>query len=296
MNEAQLYLNIAIWSQVLSSIVFIGVLVFVWYRWLLPLLMAAQDRSNRQIAEAERHRDEAKAALQTLREDIEGAHHDAKLIEQRVNDRSDHERQALLQETAEAGERALAEAGRELERARAAARQRRYAIAIAALAREQDAVERVSADLQAILGVIGASKRIREFFESPVIDRPAKERALAEVFEGKVHPIALHALLLLVRKRRETFLSAIVSEYLALEREARGIEKLKLETARELDPAEYDRLVAQLERLYSKKFEVTHVVDRSLIGGLRIMMGDRRIDASISGRLDSLARELSHIS
>jgi F-type H+-transporting ATPase subunit delta len=171
---------------------------------------------------------------------------------------------------------------------------RRYAIAIATLAREQDAVERVSADLQAILSGIGGSKRIREFFESPVIDRPSKERVLAQAFEGKVHPIALHALLLLVRKRREPFLSAIVAEYLALEREARGIERLTLETARPLDPAEYDRLVARLEQLYSKKFEVTQVVDPSLIGGLRLMMGDRRIDASISGRLDGLARELLH--
>jgi ATP synthase F1 delta subunit len=173
---------------------------------------------------------------------------------------------------------------------------RRYAIAIATLAREQNAVERVSADLQAILGVIDAPVRIREFFESPVIDRPSKERVLAEAFEGKVHPIALHALLLLVRKRRETFLGSIVAEYLALEREAHGAEKLTLETAHPLDPAERDRLVARLEQLYSKKFEVTHVVDPSLIGGLRLMMGDRRIDASISGRLDGLARELSHTS
>jgi ATP synthase F1 delta subunit len=172
---------------------------------------------------------------------------------------------------------------------------RRYAIAIATLAREQDAVERVSADLQAIRGVIDAPGRIHEFFESPVIDRPSKERVLAEAFDGKVHPIALHAMLLLIRKRREAFLGPIVAEYLALERETRGIEKLTLETARPLDPAECEKLVARLEQLYAKKFEVTYVVDPSLIGGLRLMMGDRRIDASISGRLDGLARELSHI-
>jgi F-type H+-transporting ATPase subunit delta len=52
-------------------------------------------------------------------------------------------------------------------------------------------------------------------------------------------------------------------------------------------------LVARLESVYGKKFEVTEVVDPSLIGGLRLMMGDRRIDDSISGRLNTLARELS---
>ena len=73
MND--LYISIAIWSQVISSVVFLAALVYMWSRWILPVVMTAQDRSNRQIAEAERHRDEAKAALQTLREDIEGARH-----------------------------------------------------------------------------------------------------------------------------------------------------------------------------------------------------------------------------
>ena len=124
MSDVQFYIKIAIWSQVVSSVVFIAVLVYIWSRWIYPVVLAAQDRSNRQIAEAERHRDEAKGALEALRREIETAHHDAKLIAERVDERADHERQALLREAEEAGERALADAGRELERARAAGRQR----------------------------------------------------------------------------------------------------------------------------------------------------------------------------
>jgi F-type H+-transporting ATPase subunit b len=124
MNEMQLYLQIAVWSQVLSSIVFIAALVFMWFRWLLPVFLAAQERSNRQIAEAERHRDEVKAALETLRSEIRTAHHDAELIVTRATDHAEHERQALLSEATDAGERALSNAGQELDRARAAARRR----------------------------------------------------------------------------------------------------------------------------------------------------------------------------
>lgn len=171
---------------------------------------------------------------------------------------------------------------------------RRYAVAVAMLAREQDAVDRIGADLNALGAAMGSLGLVRDFFESPVIDRPAKERVLSEVFEGKIHPIALHTLLLLVRKRRENLLGAIVAEYLALLREARGVERLTLETARTLDPAEHDRLIARLEAHYGKKFEVTEIVDPRLIGGVRMMLGDRRIDASVSGRLDALARDLAH--
>lgn len=123
-NETQLYIHLALWSQIISSIVFIGVLVYMWFRWIMPVVLAAQERSNRQIADAERHRDEVKGALETLRSEIETARHDAELIAQRAASRAEHERELVLKEATEAGERALADASRELERARTAARYR----------------------------------------------------------------------------------------------------------------------------------------------------------------------------
>jgi F0F1-type ATP synthase membrane subunit b/b' len=151
MNDSQLYLEIAVWSQIVSSIVFIGLLIYMWVRWLMPVVLAAQERSNRQIAEAERHRDEVKGALEALRQEIETARHDALLIGQRANTRGQHERELLVKEATEAGERALADAAREHERARAAARRRlRDEIVERALhlARE-DAARRVGPQLDA---------------------------------------------------------------------------------------------------------------------------------------------------
>ncbi len=170
---------------------------------------------------------------------------------------------------------------------------RRYAIAVITLAREQDVVEPVGADLVTISNAIGKKGLIRDFFVAPVIERREKERVLSEAFAGRVHPIAMHTLLLLVRKRRETLLGAIVAEYLALERAALGVETLTVESARALDREERLRLLSRLQALYGKKFDVTELVDPQLIGGLRIVMGDRRIDATISGRLNALARELA---
>jgi F0F1-type ATP synthase delta subunit len=37
---------------------------------------------------------------------------------------------------------------------------------------------------------------------------------------------------------------------------------------------------------------VTQRIDPTLLGGVRITMGDRRIDGSLAGRIDELAREL----
>jgi F0F1-type ATP synthase membrane subunit b/b' len=165
MNDSQLYFHIAVWSQIISSIVFILVLIWMWMRWVMPVLLAAQERSNRQIAEAERHRDEVKIALDVLRGEIESARHDADLIEERAAARAQHERQALLDEVTEAGERAVTDAGQELDRARAAARQRlRDDMVVRALqAAREEGARRMSAALDA---------RFVESFTSS-LERPA---------------------------------------------------------------------------------------------------------------------------
>ncbi len=169
---------------------------------------------------------------------------------------------------------------------------RRYATAIFQLAAEQKAVDQVGSELRILSEAIEDNKSALNFFLSPVVEREQKERTLVAAFEGKAHPIALHAMLLLVRKRRERLLREIVREYEALEIAARGLEPLTVTSAKPLAAAELSRLVAQLEKIYGKKFEVTQRVQPDLIGGLRILMGDRRVDGSVEGRFQELARTL----
>ncbi|MHB8148472.1 MAG: ATP synthase F1 subunit delta [Vulcanimicrobiaceae bacterium] len=169
---------------------------------------------------------------------------------------------------------------------------RRYATAVFSLASEQQAVERVGSDLAAIETAIGTDAATKEFFVSPVVDRFDKERILLATFRGRLHDIALHTLLLLVRKRREALLRELIEQYRRLEQQSRGAEPLTVTTAQALPAAELQAMVKRLEAIYRKTFDVTVKSDPTLIGGVRIMMGDRRIDGSVAGRLEALSREL----
>ena len=169
---------------------------------------------------------------------------------------------------------------------------RRYALAVFQLASEAGAVDGVGKDLHTIGSAIYDDESTKGFFLSPVIDRKEKARVLEAAFGGKSHEIALHTLLLLVRKRREALLREVVRQYAALEMEGRGAEPLELTSAKELTKDELRSLVDRLEKTYGKKFDVRQKVDPSLIGGVRIMMGDRRVDGSVEGRLEELTRTL----
>ena len=169
---------------------------------------------------------------------------------------------------------------------------RRYAQAVFDLAQEQSAVERVGRDLTVLSDAILSDAQTRAFFVAPIIDRKAKEQALTASFAGKTDELALHTVLLLVRKRREALLREVVNQYRAIEMNARGARPLTVTSALQLSSQQLSELVNDLEKRYATHFEVTQKVDPDLIGGVRIMMGDRRIDGSLAGRLDELSREL----
>lgn len=169
---------------------------------------------------------------------------------------------------------------------------RRYATAVFQLAQAANNAGGVGNDLSHIVRTISEDATIAEFFISPVVQRADKERALLAAFDGKISEIAMHALLLLVRKRREAILGDLLTEYRKLELASRGLEPLTVYTAHEIPESELRSMVERLENTYSKKFDVTVKRDPALIGGVRIVMGDRRIDGTVAGRLEELTRTL----
>jgi F-type H+-transporting ATPase subunit delta len=169
---------------------------------------------------------------------------------------------------------------------------RRYATAVFQLATEDNAVDAVSHDLHTFVATLASDRDVDSFFRSPVIDRVEKSDVIAQAFD-RLNPIALHTILLLIRKRRETLAPEIVRQFDLLERAARGARTLQVTSARALSPTELDGLVAKLSGAFDTPFDVTQTVDPELIGGVRITMGDKRIDGTIAGRLDDLARMLS---
>jgi F-type H+-transporting ATPase subunit delta len=169
---------------------------------------------------------------------------------------------------------------------------RRYATAVFQLAQEADKVSGVQHDLHTFVAALGADEDVRKFFRSPVVDRAEKETVVSQAF-AKLDPIALHTILLLIRKRRESMAEEIVAQFDVLEREARGAQELRVTSARPLAQAELDAIVRRLSDAYRTRFDVTQSVDPSLIAGIRITMGDRRADGTIAGRLDDIARLFS---
>jgi F-type H+-transporting ATPase subunit b len=153
------YDAIAFWSQIAGFVLFALALVWAWSKFLTPALTASAKASNERIALAERHREEMYAAVESLRHAIEGAKLDAHAMLARVKERAQHERDAILAEAKDAGERSVRNAEGELARSRMAAREQlREALASKALE-----IARTSANMR--IDMTTNAQIVREFIE-----------------------------------------------------------------------------------------------------------------------------------
>ncbi|HET7689377.1 MAG TPA: F0F1 ATP synthase subunit delta [Nocardioidaceae bacterium] len=122
-----------------------------------------------------------------------------------------------------------------------------------------------------------------------VADRRALVRGL---LEGKVAPPAVRLAEQAVAGSHRT-VAVAVAEYQKVAARHRSRLVGVVRVARELSEQDLARLEAALTRQYSRAVHLNVVVDRAVIGGLKVELGDDVIDGTVSSRLDDARRKLA---
>ena len=168
---------------------------------------------------------------------------------------------------------------------------RPYAEAAFSLAREQNALPVWSQMLKLASSVVGDA-RIGEALDNPKLDAPAKESLLLSICGDRLNAEGRNFVRLLVEADRIALMPAIAALFDTLKDDADGVAKATIETAFELSAEDLADLTIALERRFKRKIEASVVVDRDLIGGARITVGDNVIDGTVQERLRAMAVQL----
>ena len=142
--------------------------------------------------------------------------------------------------------------------------------------------------------------RIAEFMGNPEVEgvlentRIATDAKLALIESAliDVSPQALNLARLIVRKGRTRLAPEIATEFARLSDESQGISHAIAVTAVPLSEAERVALVDRLQAQTGKRILLETEVDPSLIGGLRLQIGDKMVDGSTRARLSALRENL----
>ncbi len=166
---------------------------------------------------------------------------------------------------------------------------KRYAEALINLAVEKDVIEAYQNELTVLSDIYGSERELRAFLLSPKNSVDTKKSMLSSLFGGKVQPDLLNLLFLLLDKGRISFLPGIGREFIRLADEKRSILHIAIMTPIPLDQAHIDRIGERFRKLYnSSSVKATVNLDPTLIGGVKVAVGDKLYDGSVSGRLSKL--------
>ena len=167
-----------------------------------------------------------------------------------------------------------------------------YAKALFKLAEEQGTLVAVAEELVDLAKLVEQHKELSSLFVHPTIDRGERARSIIKLFDGRVSGVVLNFLLVLNRKGRLGYLRAIGAAFDKLLKAKRGEVDVEVHTARPLDAGQVEHVAARISKFLGRKAIVHQHVDSKLIGGLRIRIGDRLIDASVAAQLRKLSRQL----
>jgi len=169
---------------------------------------------------------------------------------------------------------------------------KRYAVALFELAKENQILPAVVDDIRGIQEVASANPGFRELMTSPKISSERKKSILKELFT-QANPLVLNTLYVLLDAKRLGELNDVAEEFILLANKAFGIAEAKVYSVRPLTDEEQRSLSAAFAAKIGKTaLRIENVVDPSLIGGLRLQVGNRIYDNSIRAKLDRLKRQM----
>ena len=165
---------------------------------------------------------------------------------------------------------------------------RSYAEALFELGEKHQEAAAYGTWLDDLARMIESSPEMRAFMLTPKIPAEAKQTALRSAYAGRVSPMFLNFLQIVVRKRRQGLFADIAREYHDLLDERLGRLHVEVTVARAGAAGSETDLAQRLSRSLGKTV-VPHVsVDPAILGGVVIRYGDRVLDGSLRRQLVAL--------
>ncbi|MDR3349144.1 MAG: ATP synthase F1 subunit delta [Acidaminococcales bacterium] len=171
----------------------------------------------------------------------------------------------------------------------------KYAQALFELAREEGSLPKVKEDIRFMAAVFAQNAQIGDFLENPFAERNARKNAIEEIFKAYVQPLSLKFILVLAEKRMEKLLPLVLKAFNSLLYEEEGIVEIRVTTARNLSESEYGLISEKLAAALKKPVMLERHVDKGIVGGMIVQIGDRLINGSVSKKLRDFSRLLDNI-
>ncbi|MBL4652817.1 MAG: ATP synthase F1 subunit delta [Flavobacteriales bacterium] len=169
----------------------------------------------------------------------------------------------------------------------------RYAKSLLSLAIEQKVLEDVNKDMSFVASTCKSSSDLMLLLKSPIVKTDKKRSILNAIFSKKVGKLVLSFLEIITKKKRESIILDIALAFTAQYNSHKNITSAKVSTAVALDKDLKSKIMEIVKTASKGEVEIEEEINKELIGGFVIKIGDQQVDSSIQSKLQKLKREFS---
>lgn len=169
---------------------------------------------------------------------------------------------------------------------------KRYADALFQLASEKEVADKLISELEIVKEVFQNEAQLNAFLTDPRITNEQKHTLIDSSF-GKLDKYIVNTLKLLAERGRASNVATIVDEYVRLYNESRGTEIATVYSTRALTDDEKAQIATSFKTRFNKKeIIIKNEIDPSLLGGMKIRVGNTIYDGSVQNKLNRMKQNI----
>ena len=166
---------------------------------------------------------------------------------------------------------------------------RRYAHALFELVQEGIKLR----DDLAVVAEVAANDEVARLLQAPECPASIKQNILLKASGGKVAPEVERLVAMLCERGKSELVPEIHALLEDMIRQAESEVDAEVIVAAEMESTLQDKLAKALTDSTGRKVRLNFSIDKGILGGMIVRLGDRKIDYSLRTRLDGLRRSLS---
>lgn len=163
---------------------------------------------------------------------------------------------------------------------------------LAADAGGDEKVTEIADEIEQICDLVSSNQELEKFFSSPIIDSANRNRALSAIFSNKITDLTLRFLLVLNNKGRLNHLQQIAVAYDQLVQDAMGRVEVDIFTPTPIDADSINTIKVKVQKMLGREPVLHPYVDPTMLGGVKLRIGDQLIDGSVQTKLRRLSESI----
>lgn len=170
---------------------------------------------------------------------------------------------------------------------------KRYAEGLLRVAIKNNKVNEVEDNLFDFISSVWSNKEVRNFLTHPKLPFSIKEQMLKKIIQERYDILAVEFLKFLIKKERIKEIVPITYEFDTLNDKYQGFLKVEIFSAYPVTEDFLDIIKKNLEDITHRKIKFKIVVNKEMILGIKIKVGDLVIENSLEYKLQSFLDKIN---